>query len=99
MPLSTGTAPPPVPGPAPSPGYQADPRKYSELVPQGVVKEVVFLNGKQDSKTTIAVRTLLSYLQVGLSAFWIIHSFLLGRWEGLPRGLAVRKEWGLLRLC
>lgn len=51
---------------------------------QGVVKEVVFLNGKQDSKTTIAVQTLLSYLQVGSSAFWIMRSFLLpGRAGGM----------------
>lgn len=55
---------------------------------QGVVKEVVFLNGKQDSKTTIAVQTLLSYLQVGSSAFWIMRSFLLpGQAGWAPKGV------------
>lgn len=52
---------------------------------QGVVKEVVFINGPQDSKTTIAVEILLSYLQVDSSAFWMIHSFLLPRWAWVPR--------------
>lgn len=58
---------------------------------QGVVEEVVFINGKQDSKTTIAVQTLLSVSQVGSCAFWIIHSLLLPRWGWFPRGISSRE--------
>lgn len=66
--------------------------RHSDPSQQGVVKEVVFINGKQDSQTTMTVWTLLSYLQVDSSAFWMIPSFLPPGGLGDQRGLAVRQE-------
>lgn len=60
----------------------------------GVVEEVVFTDGKQDSKATIAVWPLLSYLQVDPSAFRMIYGFLLPK-VGLAGGEDVSEEGGV----
>jgi hypothetical protein len=39
---------------------------------QGVVKEVVFPNGKQDSKAAIGMGTLHAFPQVGPSEVWMV---------------------------
>lgn len=50
---------------SPSPGYHVDQRKHGDTAPQGVVKDVVFPNGKQDSNATIGVGTLHGLPQAG----------------------------------
>lgn len=59
---------------------------------QGVVKEVVFPNGKQDSKATMEMGTLHGYPQVGPSEVWMVC------WEYVPGAQPRRGNEGVLKL-
>lgn len=77
---------------SPSPGYHADQRKHGDTAPQGVVKDVVFPSGKQDSNTTIEVGTLHGLPQAGPAEVCMVQ------WQRVPGALPWRKKKGVSRL-